>query len=661
MTQRKFPYPYKAMVGISSDIDDTTDTEFTNTHKWCNTENQVSSWGSGVGLDIADSFYFYGNAYNYPSEVSWLSDNPERSPVAHKRDDIVKYFNCGWIDTQHSFGDVGRSTEYPEELLDYFKRSWATQAYQEMAQYGVHSKIWLDHEPYYGSDPSFYGYHLWSVVSYDTYGGVGYGGMPPDGAIPTYVNPDGASCYHADLTRAHGIKYLWTHDWGGPPWGQASIITPITLADGVTPMIGFVRAHTEGTHYITNFETFAAACDSAILEGNLFLWYTHLGWATADTAEFQNAMRYARQKQDAGELLVARSVRLLDYNLARDYVNWNDVGATINITAINDPVTGPRVPTLDEVRGLTWYVDDPQTASISINGSPIQRSDLMEAPSDGTGKSIGIRWFDYDRTDYTVETSQDPTKVGSLQPLSLSEIPQSFDLAPYIYAAIVVGDGLSAGTSSDSGTDLAVQASTPVGEGTSAGISSESGTIASGKVLEWIPGWTNWSRGIAEDSGQLFGGIVLGYNVSRGESVDTGNLPLAPLLWDLAPYVLAEQSPIGTGTSAGVSADTSTALRIGYLVGNGVSAGISADTGSIDLLQEMYGNDLGESVDFGLLGAGVAIGAGDSYGVSFDSGRLANAGKWYQANPDAGTWTKGSKSIGSWRKDDKDSSTWGGV
>lgn len=55
---RKFPYPYDAMLAISSDIDNTTVEKFEKYHRFLNTLEQTS-YGPGLGLDIGDSAWFY--------------------------------------------------------------------------------------------------------------------------------------------------------------------------------------------------------------------------------------------------------------------------------------------------------------------------------------------------------------------------------------------------------------------------------------------------------------------------------------------------------------------------------------------------------------------------------------------------------------------------
>jgi hypothetical protein len=46
---------------------------------------------------------------------------------------------------------------------------------------------------------------------------------------------------------------------------------------------------------------------------------------------------------------------------------------------------------------------------------------VLRSAADDTGRqSVGIRWFDYDRTDSTVNENADDSRVGRLQPEGLA-------------------------------------------------------------------------------------------------------------------------------------------------------------------------------------------------------------------------------------------------
>ena len=56
---RRFPYFYKALLAICSDIDSMHLWQFMTVHKFLNTLTRaIPHYGEGVGLDIGDRFYF---------------------------------------------------------------------------------------------------------------------------------------------------------------------------------------------------------------------------------------------------------------------------------------------------------------------------------------------------------------------------------------------------------------------------------------------------------------------------------------------------------------------------------------------------------------------------------------------------------------------------
>jgi len=57
-TKRRFPYPYRGLLAVCSDIDATSPWEFIRIHRFLNTlSSAIPYYGRGVGLDIGDSFF----------------------------------------------------------------------------------------------------------------------------------------------------------------------------------------------------------------------------------------------------------------------------------------------------------------------------------------------------------------------------------------------------------------------------------------------------------------------------------------------------------------------------------------------------------------------------------------------------------------------------
>jgi len=74
-------------------------------------------------------------------------------------------------------------------------------------------------------------------------------------------------------------------------------------------------------------------------------------------------------------------------------VSIKDGRTVIHIRDIADPVFGTHVPDLEEVRGITFYVKDPNTTTIDIGDAPVPSGFIQDNPSDGLSPSIGVTWF----------------------------------------------------------------------------------------------------------------------------------------------------------------------------------------------------------------------------------------------------------------------------
>jgi hypothetical protein len=119
------------------------------------------------------------------------------------------------------------------------------------------------------------------------------------------------------------------------------------------------------------------------------------------------SFRLLKAYQDEGKILVAKTSRLLRYNLALDHLVFTEArtdGRTvIDITTINDTQFGDLIPALDDLRGVTFYVTDSAKAEIRLHGTRIPEREIQRNRADQTGaQSVGIRWFQPDYTDFTI-------------------------------------------------------------------------------------------------------------------------------------------------------------------------------------------------------------------------------------------------------------------
>lgn len=397
---RKFPYPFNAMLAISSDADMTTVEEFEEYHRFLNTKEQTPQ-GEGLGLDIGDSTWLYiandtsekidkdGHPIDY-SMSYFQGVDPKKLKDAKK---IAHYFKVGWIDSLHTFGDFSRN-----DHLIKFTRGLAVAAGEAMNQSGFKPEVWINH----GSESN----------------AQNFGGFNPHNLFK-YQQGDNPKSpyYHTDLTLKNGIRYVW-NSMGGSQFSYDDPLFPIHLRDGQN-VWGFYRYTNELTKgkiewtWETQFipkQITKKRLDQLVQEGKYAIVTQHLGKGSNGfpfTKEGIQTLHLLKTYNDEGKILVARTSRLLDYARSHKYVHYSVVqldGKTyININSIDDPVLGSTVPSIDDIRGLTFFVDDPSNTCLLLNFNPISAEDIQNNLQDGNGKSIEIKWHKPDYTDYTKE------------------------------------------------------------------------------------------------------------------------------------------------------------------------------------------------------------------------------------------------------------------
>jgi hypothetical protein len=109
---------------------------------------------------------------------------------------------------------------------------------------------------------------------------------------------------------------------------------------------------------------------------------------------------------------------LLRYNLALDHLVFTATelpeGTVVDLDRIDDTQFGEFVPTLRDVRGVTFHVADSSRAEIRIRNQKLPETEIVRNPPDDAGRpSIGIRWFAPDYTDYTRRTDEECTRLVS--------------------------------------------------------------------------------------------------------------------------------------------------------------------------------------------------------------------------------------------------------
>lgn len=401
---RKFPFPYQSMLAISTDIDGASIHNFREIHRFLHTfEN--TKMGKGLGLDIADSFWFYVGTdkegyidphkyFTWKEQMSYFKGtDPTQEYTGYE---IRDYIKAGWIDSIHSFGDFSRI----DKRSSIFNRSHAVHAVNELNNHQLGIKVWINH----GSNSNI-----------QNFGGNYYFTRYQQGDRPW------SRGYHTDLTIPSGLQFLWDSQ-GDSQIGHDSLIYPIYLKDGQT-IWGYKRFTQDiyngqlrwiwGPEFL-NVQLSKENLDK-IVSNN---WYSvisqHLNNVIQNDRELPTVtiegLTRLKNYQDAGKILVARTSRILEYNRNHHHVKFDSVeknnAIEIHIRSVDDPLLGHFIPTLDQIRGLTFYVANPENAKLYIQNKEVPKELLQLNPSDGYMPSLGIKWFDQDYTDHTRQLTE---------------------------------------------------------------------------------------------------------------------------------------------------------------------------------------------------------------------------------------------------------------
>jgi len=389
---RRYPYPFKAMLAICSDLDETPDRQAYWALMHFLNSRAEGALGIGLGLEVGNSIYFDMPPAQF---AYWNTDECGRAMVR-------ALIRSGHVDCLHSFGDLATSRRHAGLALD------------ELTKHDCSLNVWVDH-----------------AVAPTNFGGdimKGFGDVP------------GHPAYHADLTVPFGVRYVWRgrvtsvigqdqpsslRGIGGFAHPAASLKTlakervkrvlshrhgsryrlhranrvaaQARLRDG-TVTIEFLRSN---PHWggVSSAETAdgipevltAPFLDRLVARQASCILYTHLGKRRRDdgggalSMEAMQSFRLLAERQSRGEVSVTTTHRLLDYTRARDeaQTSWSrsDNRVCIEVT----------VPDAQSAQGLTFYTDAPLFSSIRVNGTLIEN--ITCNPPDESGRtSVTIPW-----------------------------------------------------------------------------------------------------------------------------------------------------------------------------------------------------------------------------------------------------------------------------
>ena len=300
----------------------------------------------------------------------------------------------GHIDCFHSYGDLATTRAHAERAL------------AELERHGCRIGVWIDH----AEAASNFGADIM----------LGRGDVP------------GAVAYHADLTFAFGVRYVWRGRvtsvtgqdvrvglggfapilrrhralvsmrsalkegvkvalglGGHPRWvmyGANRVCRPCTLRDG-RRVWEFLRtnpswggpgesATAAGIEEVLTPRMLSrlVACEGAAV------LYTHLGKVCDRARPFGEgtvrAFRHLARLREEGSVLVTTTGRLLRFLTVRDSLRCRGVvegeRVVVTVESVDDPVSGPRVPDARDLDGLAFGVAGPRPVDLRLaDGTPV--------------------------------------------------------------------------------------------------------------------------------------------------------------------------------------------------------------------------------------------------------------------------------------------------
>jgi hypothetical protein len=398
---RKFPYPYRAAMAICSDIDETkTTAEFLEIQRFLNTKN-TTCMGEGVGLEIGNSLFFYdeGGAFSYFSHDE------------HAKRVILNMIRAGYIDCLHSYGDGATSRDQILRALDV------------LHQEDCRLDVWINHfgapnclsrkfEYMFGEcrgdDPSSNVYHADVTLDYGIrFVWVGahtrvIGQSPTNSSSPLSTVFDPRYPLRSTVNVLKEIRKNALGQWGDERYimhRQNRVMRMMRLEDG-RQVCEFMRygnhpvsvgqgATSRGLSYMISRRTL----EHLKARQGFMIVYTHLG-KNSDcqqviAQETQAALRNLEHEYRDGQIFVTTTSKLLNYYLNHRHLQWShEVDAEdwirITIHSVTDPLFGPRLPTVEELQGVTFYVPDRNKAQVYLGDS--QLMPIEHNPVDHTGQ-----------------------------------------------------------------------------------------------------------------------------------------------------------------------------------------------------------------------------------------------------------------------------------
>ena len=389
---RKYPYPYRAMLAICSDLDETPNKEiYFETARYLNT-TEDTLLGKGVGLEVGNTIYFDMPEHNF----SYTNTDDDG------RNKIHQFIDSGHIDCLHSFGDFVKNRESIEK-------------YWNLIQSGKRNiEVWVDHAQAptnldndimegQGAEKGEEAYHCDLTVQ------SGILKFIWKGRVTSCVAQNSSRSYRSLFNKNEikaslktiALEFIkgWFARLGSEKYAMHKdnkVLRKSTLIDG-TEVNEFMRCNpawggvscfdqARGIHHVLTKKVL----DTLVDKKGCSILYSHLGKVHSVAEPFMNETRQAFELladyNNNKRILVTTTRRLLGYNRTINELIF-EVKKELNETNIylTTAYSG------EDLNGLTWYVDRPELTNLYINN--VKYTELViNEQSESEQSSISIKW-----------------------------------------------------------------------------------------------------------------------------------------------------------------------------------------------------------------------------------------------------------------------------
>lgn len=391
---RKYPYPYRAMLSICSDLDETPNQDiYFETARYLNTSEETLL-GKGVALEVGNTIYFDMPEHNF----SYTNTDDDGRKKIHQ------LIDSGHIDCLHSFGD-------------FVCERQTIELYWQKIQSGKRPiEVWVDHARApsnldndimagFGAIPGAAAYHSDLTVQ------SGLLAFIWKGRVSSIVAQNVSRSYRGIFNRLNikdscktiALEFIkaWLARLGSVKYAMHKtnkVLRETKLVDG-SSVLEFMRCN-PSWQGVSSFDTARGihniltktVLDTLVKQQGCSIFYSHLGKVNSKASPFTDdtcqAFELLKKYQTDKQILVTTTRRLLGYLRSKERLTFNCVQ--------NGDETYINVQSgfsLEDLQGLTWYCDNPRLVHMFINGQDITPQ-LQINPKDYTNRSsLSLAWL----------------------------------------------------------------------------------------------------------------------------------------------------------------------------------------------------------------------------------------------------------------------------